>query len=77
MARNNKDEWARKVFALIQAGNLQAAMAQVRVAPTAADVARLQALLPGLTDTPAHRQLAQFVEEERALLAAPRLHRAP
>ncbi|MBO9677764.1 hypothetical protein [Paenacidovorax monticola] len=77
MARHNKDEWARKVFALIQAGNTQAAMAQVKVAPTAADVARLQALLPQLPATPARRQLEQFVEEERALLAAPRLHRAP
>lgn len=77
MARHNKDEWARKVFALIQAGNTQAAMAQVKVAPTAADVARLQALLPQLPATPARQQLEQFVEEERALLAAPRLHRAP
>ena len=66
-----KNEWAAKVFALIRAGNLEMARAQIKVAPTVADIVRLQALLAELSPTPA------FVEEERALLAAPRLHRSP
>ncbi len=38
---------------------------------------RLQTLLEKLPPSPALQQLKTFVEEERALLAAPRLHRAP
>ena len=76
MARN-KNEWAAKVFALVNGGNVAAATAQIKVAPTVGDITRLQALLAGLPPSPALRQLADFVEEERALLAAPRLHRSP
>jgi len=76
MART-KNEWATKVFALIRAGNLDAAKAQIKVAPTVGDITRLQALLAELPPSPALRLLAAFVEEERALLAAPRLHRSP
>lgn len=76
MART-KNEWATKVFTLIRAGNLDAARAQIKVAPTVGDITRLQALLGELPPSPALRLLAAFVEEERALLAAPRLHRSP
>lgn len=79
MARNpkNKSEWPAKVLALVQGGNIPAAVAQIKVAPTVGDVTRLQALLAELPSTPALVQLNKVVEEERALLAAPRLHRAP
>lgn len=76
MARD-KNEWANKVLVLIRGGNTDAAVAQIKVAPTVGDVTRLLAMLEKLPSTPALRQLQQFVEEERALLAAPRLHRAP
>lgn len=76
MARS-KNEWPTKVLALIKAGNTAAAIAQIKVAPTVGDVTRLQTLLADLPTTPAMNQLRQVVEEERALLAAPRLHRAP
>ena len=76
MARN-KNEWANKVLMLVRSGNTDAAVAQIKVAPTVGDVTRLQGLLEQLPSTPALRQLQQFVEEERAMLAAPRLHRAP
>ena len=76
MART-KNEWATKVFALVQSGNLDAAKAQIKVAPTVADVTRLQALLAKLPASPALAQLNKVVEEECALLAAPRLHRSP
>lgn len=76
MARD-KNEWANKVLMLICGGNTDAAVAQIKVAPTVGDVTRLLAMLEKLPSTPALRQLQQFVEEERAMLAAPRLHRAP
>lgn len=72
-----KNEWPGKVLALIQSGNLPAATAQIKVAPSVADVTRLQTLLIKLPQTPALIQLAKVAEEERALLSAPRLHRSP
>lgn len=72
-----KSEWPTKVLALIQSGNHPAAIAQVKVAPTVTDVTRLQALVAKLPRTPALVQLERVLEEERALLAAPRLHRSP
>jgi len=76
MARD-KNEWAGKVFALVKGGNVDAAVAQIKVAPTVGDITRLQGLLSALPASPAQRQLDKVVEEERALLAAPRLHRSP
>jgi len=73
----NKNEWAHKVFGLIRAGNAGAATAQIKVAPTVGDLQRLQVLVKGLPDNKQNRQLATVVEEELALLSAPRLHRAP
>ena len=72
-----KSEWPNKVLALIRGGNADAAIAQIKVAPAVADLARLQALLAPLPTTPALAQLRRVVEEEQALLAAPRLHRSP
>lgn len=74
---HNKNEWANKVFGLIRAGNSGAASAQIKVAPTVGDLQRLQTLVAGLPNTKENRQLATVVEEELALLSAPRLHRAP
>ena len=74
---HNKNEWANKVFGLIRAGNASAASAQIKVAPTVGVLQRLQALVVGLPNTKENRQLATVVEEELALLSAPRLHRAP
>ena len=72
-----KSEWAAKVFALVKSGNVGAAVAQIKVAPTVGDLARLQGLLAALPATPAKKQLDKVVDEELALLAAPRLHRSP
>lgn len=76
MARN-KSEWPTKVLVLVRGGNLPAAVAQIKVAPSVGDITRLQALLAQLPSSPALVQLNKVVEEERALLAAPRLHRSP
>lgn len=77
MSRAKNNEWASKVLTLVKAGNLQAALAQTKVAPTAGDVERLQALLATLPKSAALLQFQKAIEEERALLAAPRLHRSP
>ena len=63
MARN-KSEWPAKVLALVRGGNLTAAIAQIKVAPTVGDVTRLQALLAQLPPSPALTQLNKVVEEE-------------
>ncbi len=76
MART-KNEWATKVFALVKSGQVPAAVAQIKVAPTVGDLTRLQTLLVALPVTPAQKQLDKVVAEELALLAAPRLHRSP
>ena len=76
MARS-KCEWPAKVLALVRGGNVDAAIAQIKVAPSVGDITRLQALLAQLPPWPALAQLNKVVEEERALLAAPRLHRSP
>lgn len=76
MARH-KSEWPAKVLALVRGGNVDAAIAQIKVAPTVGDVTRLQALLAELPPSASLAQLHKVVEEERALLAAPRLHRSP
>lgn len=76
MARD-KNAWAAKVFGLVKGGNVEAAVAQIKVAPTVADITRLQGLLAALPKSPAQRQLDKVVEEEHALLSAPRLHRSP
>ena len=76
MARN-KSEWPAKVLALVRGGNLTAAIAQIKVAPTVGDVTRLQALLAQLPPSPPLTHLTKVVEEECALLAAQRLHRSP
>ena len=77
MMARGKNEWASKVFALIKSGQLPAAVAQIKVAPTVADLTRLQTLLETLPSTPAQKQLDKVLAEELALLAAPRLHRSP
>ena len=76
MARN-KSEWPAKVLVLVRGGNVDAAIAQIKVAPSVGDVTRLQTLLAQLPPSASLVQLHKVVEEERALLAAPRLHRSP
>ena len=75
MARNN-NEWTQKVMALLKSGNGQAAIGQIKVAPTVGDLTRLKAALmaPGAPKLP---NVAQVVDEQIVLMSAPRLHRAP
>ena len=75
MARGS--DWAVKVQALIKAGNIDAAIAQIKVAPTVKDLKALQAGLAQAGITGRLRHLDAAVEDNLALLSAPRLHRSP
>jgi hypothetical protein len=76
MARSN--EWVNKVLALLKAGNSAAAMAQIKVAPSAKDVRALQAALPSAGNVPARsRDLDETIQSSIDALSAPRLHRSP
>lgn len=69
--------WAIKVLALVKAGNTDAAIAQIKVAPSVKDLQGLQATLSKAMLTGRWRNLDAAVADNLALLAAPRLHRSP
>jgi hypothetical protein len=75
MARTS--EWPGKVLALIKGGNAAAAIAQIKVAPSVKDLHQLQDALTKAGLTGRWRDVDQALSENLALLAAPRLHRAP
>jgi hypothetical protein len=75
MARANA--WADKILGLLKSGNTTAAIAQIKVAPSVKDLKALHtALLVGRL-TGRWRDVDAAVEDNLALLSAPRLHRAP
>lgn len=69
--------WASKVAALIKGGNSQAALAQIRVAPTVRDVQQLRLLLAESNLLARHPLVDAATDDQIAALSAPRLHRAP
>jgi len=69
--------WASKVLGLIKGGNTQAAIAQIKVAPTVKDLASLQNAMAESKLVGRWPVLDSAVDDNLALLAAPRLHRAP
>ncbi len=75
MARNSL--WAEKVLALARGGNLDAAIAQVKVAPSLKDLQALQAALIVHRLAGRWRNLDQAITDALVHLSAPRLHRAP
>lgn len=75
MARTN--DWASKVLGLIKGGNSAAAIAQIKVAPTVKDLKALQTSLVAGQLTGRWRDVDAAVEDNLALLSAPRLHRSP
>lgn len=74
---NNKNTWASRVLALIQGGNTAAAISQIKVAPSVKDLRQLQAALTAATLKPPQPHVRTVVDEQIALLSAPRLHRSP
>lgn len=77
MTTRDRNAWALKVLGLVKVGNLQAALAQTQVAPSAGDIERLQHLLTDVPPSAAVRAFSAQVEEARQLMAAPRQHRSP
>jgi hypothetical protein len=69
--------WASKVLALLKGGNLDAAIAQIKVAPTVKDLQALRTDMILARLSGRWRHVDEAVDDNLALLAAPRLHRAP
>ena len=69
-------EWAAKVLALVKGGNADAAIAQIKVAPSVKDLLALRAALAASGAARA-KQIDIVVAEQVEALSAPRLHRSP
>ena len=69
--------WATKVAALIQGGNAQAALAQIRVAPSVKDLQQLRTMLTGNGLLAQHKMVDEATADQIVALSAPRLHRSP
>lgn len=69
--------WATKVLALVKGGNSQAAIAQIKVAPTVRDLQQLRTLLADAKLLEKHRDVDAATQENITALSSPRLHRSP
>jgi hypothetical protein len=69
--------WAPKVAALVKGGNQQAALAQIKVAPSVRDVQQLRDLLLKSQMLVKNRSIDQATSDQINALSAPRLHRSP
>jgi hypothetical protein len=72
-----KSEWSGKVLALLKTGNTANAIAQIKVAPRVKDLKDLRAALAGAQLSGRWPDVELAIDENLALLAAPRLHRSP
>lgn len=70
-------EWASKVLALVRSGNTDAAIAQIKVAPTVKDLKALQAAVTAAGLAGRSPPLDEAIDDNLSLLSAPRLHRSP
>ncbi|WP_353621331.1 DMT family transporter [Variovorax saccharolyticus] len=75
MARTS--EWAAKVLTLIRGGNTDAAIAQIKVAPSVKDIRALEAALAQAGLAGRWRDVDQTIAQSIDALSAPRLHRSP
>lgn len=75
MARSS--EWASKVLGLVRGGNTDAAIAQIKVAPTVKDLKALHAAMIVHRLTGRWRDVDDAIADNIAALSAPRLHRSP
>lgn len=69
--------WATKVAALIQGGNGDAALAQIKVAPTVKDLKDLRVVLSAAKLLAKHPNVDTTISDMIVALSAPRLHRSP
>lgn len=75
MARTS--EWAAKVLMLLKGGNTDAAIAQIKVAPSVKDISALKTALAQAGLSGRWRDVDQTIEQSIGALSAPRLHRSP
>jgi hypothetical protein len=69
--------WATKVAALVQGGQAQAALAQIKVAPTVRDVEQLRSLLLAAKVLAKFPNVDAATQDQIIALSSPRLHRSP
>ena len=69
--------WASKIMALIEGGNVDAALAQIKVAPSVKDLQQLLTQLTTKKFMTRYPVLDTVTGEQLAALSAPRLHRSP
>ncbi|MBI2748698.1 MAG: hypothetical protein HYX43_04965 [Burkholderiales bacterium] len=69
--------WASKVATLIQGGNIPAALAQIKVAPSLKDVEQLRTLLTTAGLLARNPVLEAATLDQISALKGSRLHRAP
>ena len=76
-----QSEWPAKVAALLKSGNLDGALAQIKVAPTVKDLTVLQKLVAGSALQPGsdgdNNAVGSAIKDQIAALSAPRLRRSP
>ena len=69
--------WASKIVTLIQGGNTQAALAQIKVAPSVTDVEQLRTLLTNAKLLARNPVLDAATQDQINALKGSRRHRAP
>jgi hypothetical protein len=69
--------WPDKVIALLRAGNPAAAIAQIKVAPSARDLRSLEKAMTAAKLAGRWRDVDMAIQESIQALSAPRLHRSP
>jgi hypothetical protein len=72
----SRPDWAAKVLPLIRSGNLDAALAQIKVAPSVKDLKLLQTTLVAARLRPQPAVDVAIADQIDALLGS-RLHRSP
>ena len=74
---SRQSPWATKVAGLIQGGNVAAALAQIKVAPSVKDLQQLRKLLGSSGLLQRHPSVDETSQDMIVALSSPRLHRAP
>lgn len=69
--------WPDKVIAVLRAGNPAAAIAQIKVAPSARDLRALEKALAAAQLTGRWPDVDVAITDSIQALSAPRLHRSP
>ncbi|MCJ0762979.1 hypothetical protein [Variovorax terrae] len=75
MSRAN--EWASKVLALLRSNNADAAIAQIKVAPSVKDLRQLGTALAAAGLAERWPAVNEAISDNIDALSAPRLHRSP